>query len=44
MSISFLETVPILRIFDVAKAKEFYVGCLGFVVDWEHRFDEDAPV
>jgi Glyoxalase superfamily protein len=37
-------TVPILRIFDVAKAKEFYVGFLGLQVDWEHRFGPDAPV
>jgi catechol 2,3-dioxygenase-like lactoylglutathione lyase family enzyme len=37
-------TVPILRIFDVAKAKEFYVGFLGLRVDWEHRFEEGAPV
>jgi hypothetical protein len=25
-----LQTVPILRIFDVAKAKEFYLDYLGF--------------
>jgi uncharacterized glyoxalase superfamily protein PhnB len=37
-------TIPILRIFDVAKAKEFYAGFLGFTVDWEHRFDADSPV
>ncbi|MGH6903964.1 MAG: glyoxalase superfamily protein [Geminicoccaceae bacterium] len=37
-------TVPILRIFDVAKAKEFYGGFLGLQVDWEHRFEPDAPV
>jgi catechol 2,3-dioxygenase-like lactoylglutathione lyase family enzyme len=37
-------TVSILRIFDVAKAKEFYVGFLGLQVDWEHRFEPDAPV
>ncbi len=36
--------VPILRIFDVAKAKEFYVDFLGFTWDWEHRFDDNAPV
>jgi uncharacterized glyoxalase superfamily protein PhnB len=36
--------IPILRIFDVAKAKEFYAGFLGFRVDWEHRFETDAPV
>jgi catechol 2,3-dioxygenase-like lactoylglutathione lyase family enzyme len=28
--------VPILRIFDRAKAVEFYVGYLGFTLDWEH--------
>jgi catechol 2,3-dioxygenase-like lactoylglutathione lyase family enzyme len=37
-------TTPILRIFDEAKAKEFYVGFLGFRVDWEHRFEPDAPL
>jgi predicted enzyme related to lactoylglutathione lyase len=36
-------TIPILRIFDVAKAKKFYVGFLGRI-DWEHRFEADAPV
>ena len=35
---------PILRIFDVAKAHEFYVGFLGFEVQWEHRFGKDAPL
>lgn len=28
---------PILRIFDYAKAHEFYVVWLGFRIDWEHR-------
>jgi catechol 2,3-dioxygenase-like lactoylglutathione lyase family enzyme len=36
--------VPILRIFDVAKADEFYQGYLGFKVDWDHRFDDNAPL
>lgn len=35
---------PILRMFDIDKAREFYVGFLGFRVDWEHRFDDDAPL
>lgn len=39
----FLKTIPILRIFDVAKAKEFYVDYLGFSVDWEHHFEENTP-
>jgi catechol 2,3-dioxygenase-like lactoylglutathione lyase family enzyme len=42
--ISFGEVIPILRIFDVAKADEFYGGYLGFKVDWEHRFDDHAPL
>lgn len=40
----FLQVVPILRIFDVAKAREFYVGFLGLKVDWEHRFSKSAPL
>ena len=37
-------TTPILRIFDVATAKEFYVDFLGFSLDWEHRFEENFPI
>ena len=44
MSVHFKGTIPILRIFSIEKAKEFYVDFLGFKVDWEHRFNEDAPV
>src|SRR5437764_861107 len=40
----FIRTVPILRSFDEAKAREFYLGFLGFGVDWEHRFEPDAPL
>ena len=36
--------IPILRIFDEAKAREFYLGFLGFTVDWEHRFAPDLPL
>lgn len=38
------KTTPILRIFDEAKAREFYVGFLGFRVDWEHRFEPGLPL
>ena len=37
-------TTPILRIFDEAKAREFYVGFLGFTIDWEHRFEPGLPL
>ena len=36
--------IPILRSFDEAKAKEFYVTFLGFKVDWDHRFAEEMPL
>ena len=40
----FGKTTPILRIFDEAKAREFYVDFLGFKVDWEHRFEPGLPL
>ena len=44
MTIEFQRTVPIFRIFSLEKAREFYLDFLGFKVDWEHRFEPDAPV
>jgi uncharacterized glyoxalase superfamily protein PhnB len=44
MGIQFQRTIPILRIFDEQKAKEFYVDYLGFKVDWEHRFEPNTPI
>ena len=41
---SFGKTTPILRLFDQAKAREFYVDFLGFKIDWEHRFGEGMPL
>jgi uncharacterized glyoxalase superfamily protein PhnB len=38
------QTTPILRIFAEAKAREFYIGFLGFTVDWEHRFEPGLPL
>ncbi|MCJ2875721.1 VOC family protein [Rhizobium pusense] len=35
---------PILRMFDEAKAREFYIDFLGFEVEWEHRFGENFPL
>ena len=40
----FSDTTPIFRIFDVAKAKEFYVDFLGFTVEWEHQFEDALPL
>ncbi|MGN6284918.1 MAG: glyoxalase superfamily protein [Afipia sp.] len=44
MTIQFSRVIPILRMFDVAKAREFYLGYLGFAVDFEHRFEPDLPL
>jgi hypothetical protein len=44
MELQVSQTIPILRIFDEAKAREFYVGFLGFAIDWEHRFEPDLPL
>ena len=44
MEFEFDRVVPILRIFDIAKADEFYLGFLGFKIDWDHRFDANAPL
>lgn len=38
-----LQNIPILRIFDVEKAKEFYINWLGFSITFEHQFEPDAP-
>lgn len=36
--------IPVLRIFDEQKAKEFYLGFLGFTLDFEHRFGPNFPL
>ena len=36
--------VPILRIFNVEKASEFYLDFLGFQLDWQHRFGDNYPL
>jgi catechol 2,3-dioxygenase-like lactoylglutathione lyase family enzyme len=45
MNMELKQTItPVLRILDVAKAKEFYIDWLGFSIDWEHRFGENFPL
>lgn len=44
MTPSFTHTIPILRMFDTSKAREFYLDFLGFKVDFEHRFEPDLPL
>ena len=40
----FTRTIPVLRMFDVAKAREFYLDWLGFEVLFEHRFEPELPL
>ena len=38
------QTIPVVRIFDEQKAREFYLGFLGMQVDWEHRYEAGFPL
>ncbi len=39
-----IKVIPVLRIFDLDKAREFYIDWLGFKIDWQHRYGDDFPV
>jgi hypothetical protein len=36
--------IPVLRVFDEAKAREFYIDFLEFHLDWEHKYEESFPI
>ncbi|MEZ5347384.1 MAG: glyoxalase superfamily protein [Pyrinomonadaceae bacterium] len=40
----FNQIVPIFRIFDEVRAREFYLDFLEFEVIFEHRFEENMPL
>lgn len=44
MPVQFGSAIPTFRIFSLEKAREFYLDFLSCKVDWEHRFEPDAPV
>jgi ribosomal-protein-alanine N-acetyltransferase len=44
MTLRTLRVIPILRIFSIEKAREFYLDYLGCKLDWEHRFDAISPL
>lgn len=41
---SFDGIIPVLRIFDEEKAREFYIDFLGFAQVFEHTFGENFPI
>lgn len=36
--------IPIFRIFDLEKARSFYIDFLGFKIDWRHQYEEGMPL
>lgn len=44
MDFNMKRSVPILRIFDEEKARDFYLDFLEFDCDWEHRFEPSMPL
>ncbi|MFI5571553.1 glyoxalase superfamily protein [Streptomyces sp. NPDC051740] len=36
--------VPVLRVTSVSQVLPFYLGYLGFTLDWEHRFEPGLPL
>ena len=40
----FGRAVPILRITSAEDAFDYYIGVLGFTIDWEHRFEPGLPL
>ena len=41
---NFGPVIPVLRFFDEAKMREFYLEFLGFEVTFEFRFEPDTPL
>ncbi|OZF06805.1 glyoxalase/bleomycin resistance/extradiol dioxygenase family protein [Rhodococcus sp. 15-1154-1] len=37
-------SIPILRMFDDAATRAFYIDYLGYDVEWEHRFEPGMPL
>lgn len=38
------KAIPVLRITDEPKAREFYSEFLGFTIGWDHRFGDGFPI
>lgn len=44
MTLPAQRVIPALRMTQYQRSKDYYVDRLGFVVDWEHRFEPGFPV
>jgi uncharacterized glyoxalase superfamily protein PhnB len=38
------QAIPVMRIFDEEKAKDFYLNFLGMHLDWEYRLEDGFPI
>ncbi|GGC79214.1 bleomycin resistance protein [Tersicoccus solisilvae] len=38
------QVIPVLRVFDHALARAFYVDFLGFTWRWQHQFEPGLPI
>ena len=36
--------IPVFRVLDERKSREFYIDFLGFSIEFEHRFGENYPL
>lgn len=36
--------IPVLRVFDEEKTRQFYVDYLGFAIEFEHRYADGYPL
>lgn len=41
--VRFDSSIPVIRMFEEARTKAFYLDYLGFDLVWEHRFDTNSP-
>ena len=44
MPVEFTQVIPMLRIFSVEKARDFYLHFLGFKLDWENDGGGRSPM
>ncbi len=44
MAVPEQRVIPTLRMTHYQRSKDFYVGGLGFTVEWEHKFQPSFPV
>ncbi|KGA96494.1 hypothetical protein AJ85_01020 [Alkalihalobacillus alcalophilus ATCC 27647 = CGMCC 1.3604] len=39
-----MSVIPVLRMYDLEKTKDFYLNYIGMRQDWEHQYEETLPI